>query len=163
MKVVIDISHNLFESLVKGYDLSELGHHELYKAVQNGTPLPEHCGRLLILDEERVNDYSVKLGDWSCQKWINEVGISNSVVTIIPATNEKKCDSCMHKNDDFDCHNFCVPYDFDHYKPATKEGDDECIVTDEVVNILCRDCKHHSEDGCYACHYEPATKEGDGE
>ena len=39
------------------------------------------------------------------------------------------------------------------------DDDDECIVTDEVVNILCRDCKHHSEDGCYACYYEPATKE----
>ena len=33
----------------------------------------------------------------------------------------------------------------------------------EVANIRCRDCKHHSEDGCYVCYYELATKEGDGE
>jgi len=36
---------------------------------------------------------------------------------------EKKCDTCAHKDDDFDCHDFCVPYDFDHYIPTTKEGE----------------------------------------
>ena len=39
MQIAINISHNLYESVLKGYDLSELGHHELYKAVQNGKPL----------------------------------------------------------------------------------------------------------------------------
>ena len=36
MKLVIDISHNLFESLVKGYDLSELGEKELRKSITHG-------------------------------------------------------------------------------------------------------------------------------
>lgn len=40
MQVVINISHNLYESIIKDYDLSELGRHELYKAVQKGKPLP---------------------------------------------------------------------------------------------------------------------------
>ena len=30
--------------------------------------------------------------------------------------NEKSCKNCVHKDDDFDCHNFCVPYNFDHFK-----------------------------------------------
>lgn len=36
MKLVINISHNLFESLVKGYDLSKLGEKELRKSVSHG-------------------------------------------------------------------------------------------------------------------------------
>ena len=88
MQIVINISHNLYESVLKGYDLSELGHHELYKAVQKGTPLPENHGRLLILDEEHVHDNSITVDILTCQKWISEVGISNSVVKIIPATKE---------------------------------------------------------------------------
>ena len=33
---------------------------------------------------------------------------------------EKKCDTCIHRDDDFDCHNFCVAYGLDMYKE--KEG-----------------------------------------
>ena len=50
MQIMINISHNLYESIIKDYALSELGHHELYKAVQKGTPLPEH-GRLIDADK----------------------------------------------------------------------------------------------------------------
>ena len=42
MQLVIDISHNLFESLIKGYELSKLGESEMRKAIQHGTSLPEH-------------------------------------------------------------------------------------------------------------------------
>ena len=52
MQVAINISHNLYESIIKNYDLSKLGEHELYKAVQNGTPLPE-CEQEPILDKIR--------------------------------------------------------------------------------------------------------------
>lgn len=47
MQIVIEIPHNLYESVIKGYALSDLGNSELYKAVQHGIPLPEHYGRLI--------------------------------------------------------------------------------------------------------------------
>lgn len=61
--------------------------HAMLTAIKNGTPLPEHDGRLLILDEKRVKANSIRL-NWSCQEWISEVGISESIVTIIPAMKE---------------------------------------------------------------------------
>ena len=90
MQIVINISHNLYESIIKDYDLSKLGDYELYKAIKNGTPLPEHYGRLLILDERIVERNLVSLNTTTsfCNKWLSEVGISNSVVKIIPATEE---------------------------------------------------------------------------
>ena len=53
----------------------------------------------------------------------------------------KKCEKCIHKDDDFDCHNFCVPCDFDHFKEkqdnqtelSCTEDDDEIRVGDEVI------------------------------
>ena len=59
-------------------------------AIRKGTPLPEHHGRLLILDEQIVERNLVSLNATTsfCNKWLSEVGISNSVVKIIPATKE---------------------------------------------------------------------------
>ena len=90
MQIAINISHNLYESIMKDYALSKLGEHELYKAIRNGTPLPEHHGRLLILDERLVEQNLVSFNATTsfCNKWLSEVGISNSVVKIIPATKE---------------------------------------------------------------------------
>lgn len=55
MKIVIDISDNLMEYIVKGRDLSEEQNDEMALAIANGTPLPEHHGRLIdgdkVLDE----------------------------------------------------------------------------------------------------------------
>ena len=56
-------------------------------AIKNGTPLPKGHDRLLILDEGLVEKNMIPLS-FSCQEWISEVGLSNSVVTIIPATKE---------------------------------------------------------------------------
>ena len=54
MQVIIDISHNLYESVVKDYALSKLGEHELYKAVQKGTPR---------VQPERPKGEWIKIGD----------------------------------------------------------------------------------------------------
>lgn len=90
MQVAIDIDEEDYRaiSINKGvpYHLSP----SIGNAILNGTVLPENHGRLLILNEERVNANSIKLGDWSCQKWISEVGISNSTVAIISATKESE-------------------------------------------------------------------------
>ena len=60
------------------------------RVIASGTPLPEHHGRLLILDERIVERNLVSLNTPTsfCNKWLSEVGISNSVVKIIPATKE---------------------------------------------------------------------------
>lgn len=50
MQIAINISHNLYESIMKGYVLSKFGEYELYKAVQDGAPLPEHHGRVIDAD-----------------------------------------------------------------------------------------------------------------
>ncbi len=87
MKIVIEIDegkYNTITSYPKEWDEWALN------AIKNGVPLPKGCGRLLVLDEERVNANSMKVGDWSCQKWISEVGISNSVVTIIGSDTESE-------------------------------------------------------------------------
>lgn len=87
MNLVIKIPDEVKETFDNGdvnfcfYDYNSL----IGRAIRNGTPLPKGRGRLLILDEECVNANLMKIGNWSCQKWISEVGISNSVVTIIEA------------------------------------------------------------------------------
>ena len=58
-----------------------------------------------------------------------------------------KCEKCVHKDDDFDCHNFCVPYNFDHFKE--KQNNDNDSNTSQ---------KEHSsdnkEDGTYVYLYK---------
>lgn len=58
MKIVIDISDNLMDYIVKGRDLSEEQNDEMALAIANGTPLPEHHGRLI--DGDKVLDDIVK-------------------------------------------------------------------------------------------------------
>ena len=57
---------------------------ELVDAIRNGTVLPEHYGQLLILDEEKVEQELTPLS-FSFQRWISEVGLSNSTVAILKA------------------------------------------------------------------------------
>lgn len=59
----------------------------VYEAIANGTPLPKGHKRLMILSEDKVKENQVNL-DFSCQKWISEVDLSNATVTIIEV--EKK-------------------------------------------------------------------------
>lgn len=42
MKMVIDISHNLYDAVFLGHDLTNIAWHELYKAVKNGKTFPKH-------------------------------------------------------------------------------------------------------------------------
>lgn len=57
---------------------------DLYKAIDNGTPLPKGHGRLIILSEDAVKREQTPLR-FSCQNWISEVGLSNAAVAIIEA------------------------------------------------------------------------------
>lgn len=53
MKLVIEIPYDLYISIIKDYSLTSLGEVELYKAVQGGRSIPEHCGRCIDADELR--------------------------------------------------------------------------------------------------------------
>jgi hypothetical protein len=46
--------------------------------------LPKGHGRLTMLSEDILKENQINL-DFSCQKWISEVGLSNATVAIIEA------------------------------------------------------------------------------
>jgi len=87
IELVIKIPEEKYNYIKK--QVAEGIDNSLKVCIANGTPLPEHHGRLMILSEDKLKENQINL-DSSCQKWISEVGISNSVVTIIPATKEKQ-------------------------------------------------------------------------
>lgn len=80
MKIIIEISAEDFENVKCGRGAVSM----MRKAIIHGTPLPKVRGRLLILSENRLKENQINL-DWSCQKWISEVGSSNATVAIIKA------------------------------------------------------------------------------
>lgn len=90
MKIVIDIKEEIFEELTK-YDKPVPSGNRLYDSVllsiYNSAPLPENYGRLIILSEDKLKENQINL-DFSCQKWISEVGLSNATVAIIEAVKE---------------------------------------------------------------------------
>lgn len=86
MKIVIELSEEDYNDItLTGENTINLGVLlALRKAVRNGTPLPEHHGRLMILSEDKVKENQIEL-DFSCQKWISEVGLSYATIAIIEA------------------------------------------------------------------------------
>lgn len=93
MKIVIDIDG---EDCKRIQDISDVFNSltsRAYSAIRKGTPLPKVRGRLLILSENRLKENQINL-DWSCQKWISEVGLSNATVAIIKEAKSESCDAC---------------------------------------------------------------------
>ena len=83
MQIVIDIPEDVKNRLCFGITYPK-DIQTVCKALNNGTPLPKGYGRLLIIDENKMKDNQMEL-NFSCQKWISEVGLSNSTVAIIEA------------------------------------------------------------------------------
>lgn len=87
MQIVIDIDDNLYTRLfdngVDNYDDAV----NMAKAIRKGTPLQKGHDRLIILSESAVKREQTPLS-FSCQNWINEVGLSNATVAIIEADKE---------------------------------------------------------------------------
>ena len=83
MQIVIDIPKERYKQIMEEQDIP--CRLDMTKAIKNGTPLPEHHRRLLILDGDLVDDYLAELGNWSSQKWISEFDLSNAIVAIVPA------------------------------------------------------------------------------
>ena len=88
MKILIDISEESYKATCNGCMLPP-DVENVVQGIKNGTPLPKGHGRLMILSENRLKENQINL-DWSCQKWISEVGLSNATVKIIKADTERE-------------------------------------------------------------------------
>ncbi len=81
MKIVIDIDEKLAcEGFERPFTNEEVN--ILLRAIGNGTPLPKDYGKLMILSKDKLKENLMDL-DFSCQKWISEVGLSNAIIAII--------------------------------------------------------------------------------
>lgn len=86
MHMVIDIPEKL---ACEGFErpFTEEEKNILIKAIGNGTPLPKRHGRILVVLEDIIKRELIPL-NFSCQKWVSEVGLSNATFTIIEAESE---------------------------------------------------------------------------
>ena len=89
MKIVIDISKEEYQTYINHTEAIldksiPLVHQDLLKAVINGTPLPEHHGRLIDADE-LYGDFIDGTEGYDCQTWNRiEIGdIIDNALTII--------------------------------------------------------------------------------
>ena len=76
------INDENYQNVIQWYDTT------LYCALKDGIKLPKGYGRLMILSEDKLKENLFNL-DFSCQKWISEVGLSNATVSIIESKNEE--------------------------------------------------------------------------
>lgn len=137
MQIVIEIDSELFDAIHDGY-IESNDHFYVMDAVKNGTPLPEHHGRLVDIDNVEVvktldpkHEYT-KGFNAGVDHVINAI---YNAPTIIPATKEEKhCKACKYSD----------------------RG---------MINVESERCKACYYDGRLGgnCLFEPATKEGDGE
>lgn len=81
IELVIKISEDSYKSICNGWMLpSDV--ENIVQGIKNGTPLPKGHGKLMVLSEDKLKENQINL-DFSCQKWISEVGLSNATITII--------------------------------------------------------------------------------
>ena len=88
--VVIKIPENEYKALSEMSEkekVNELSYYE--KIIANGTSLSKGYGRLIILSENKLKENQINL-DFSCTKWISDVGLSNATVAIVETDKEKK-------------------------------------------------------------------------
>lgn len=83
MQIVIDIPQGLKDDF-ESERWTALTCAMMKDALMDGTPLPKGHGRLMILSEDAVKREQTLL-NFSCQKWISEVGLSNATMAIIEA------------------------------------------------------------------------------
>ena len=83
MKVVIDIDEDYYELIEHDVNIN---HNDFkpYNIIANGIPLPKGHGDLIILSNDELKENLMNL-DFSCKKWISEIGLSNATIAIIEA------------------------------------------------------------------------------
>ena len=88
MQIVIDIPDIDYEHIKEYYEKND-NVEATYSYIYYGTPLPKKHGGLIILSKDKLKENQMNL-NFSCQKWIDEVGLSNATVAIIEAESEEK-------------------------------------------------------------------------
>lgn len=89
MRVMVDIPNWLYHAIQEHRE--PIYSQSLGEAVRDGIPLPKGHGRLMILSEDKLKENQINL-DFSCQKWISEVDLSNATVAIIEADKAERED-----------------------------------------------------------------------
>lgn len=89
MKRIVDIPDEMIEAFKQGCFSAKYNMFDFVGYVLNGTELPKEHGRLMILSEDRLKENQINL-DFSSQKWVSEVGLSNATVKIIEADKENE-------------------------------------------------------------------------
>lgn len=88
MEIVIKISDTLMEYIIKGRDLSEEQNNEMACAIADGTPLPEHHGRLIECEpiyDKLIRSYRADKKDYPEIGKDYRVGLSNAIDLLIKA------------------------------------------------------------------------------
>lgn len=84
IELLIKISEESYKNIKDQVDKRDYPDMQTGRAIKYGTLLPKGHGRLMILSEDKLKENQINL-DFSCQKWISEVGLSNAAVAIIEA------------------------------------------------------------------------------
>ena len=84
IKIPEEIRLALINNIQLSMDQQSICDSYIKHAIINGTPLPKGHGRLMILSEDKLKENQINL-DFSCQKWISEVGLSNATIATIKA------------------------------------------------------------------------------
>ena len=88
MKIIIDIPRKAYKIIKAEKEIDWLGVENILDCIKSGTPLPEGHGDLMILSKNKLKENQMNL-NFSCQKWIDEVGLSNATVAILEAESEE--------------------------------------------------------------------------
>ena len=92
IELVIKIPEGVMEYIKNNDCLAVSYIDEVAKAIKNGTPLPEHHGRLIDADKYIENKHKTEwLGDDVKDEYLEEISVdtfNESTPTIIPATKE---------------------------------------------------------------------------
>ena len=92
MKLIIDIPEETLNEIKDNVMFTGTIPSEILwdvtNAIVNSTLLPKEYGRLIILSEKKLKENQIDL-DFSCQKWISDVSLSDATVAIIEADKKR--------------------------------------------------------------------------
>lgn len=89
MKIIIDIpeeEYRCYKHYRHPNDDKEFTN-VMIERIAKGTPLQKEHGGLMILSKDKLKENQIDL-NFSCQKWISEVGLSYATISIIEAESE---------------------------------------------------------------------------
>lgn len=91
MKLIIDIPKYVYDAAKEAGWVIDADNEKVAEAITKSIILPEWHEKLIVLSENKIKENQIDL-DFSCQKWISEVGLSFATVAIIKADKTKSED-----------------------------------------------------------------------